>query len=122
MTALDTHFLKNRRWHRLHLRVTLSRVVNSSPQSSPGEVTKQYAGFFVYPTFIVFNLVSLFLLERYSELFSMMKTMSKAERIFFCILGIASTFFSATIFLTLLSMCRPPFNSNVTAGTNESER
>ncbi|KAJ7378547.1 Bifunctional glutamate/proline--tRNA ligase [Desmophyllum pertusum] len=49
-----------------------------------------------------------------------MMTMSKTKRTFFCILGIGSTFFSATLFLTLLSMCRPPFNGNSTASTNES--
>ena len=47
--------------------------------------------------------------------------MSKTERTVFCFLGIGSTFFSATLFLTLLSMCRPPFNA-FTAGTNASER
>lgn len=50
-----------------------------------------------------------------------MKTTSKTERTIFCILGIGSTFFSATLFLTLVSMCRPPFNANFTESTNESE-
>ncbi|KAM7444112.1 Transmembrane protein 41A [Porites harrisoni] len=54
----------------------------------------------------------------------MVKTisMSSTKRIFFCILGISSTFFSATLFLALLSMFRPPFNAvNVATGTNKSE-
>lgn len=42
----------------------------------------------------------------------MIDTMSKTKRIFFCIVGIASSFFSATLFLALLSMFRPPFLSN----------
>lgn len=52
----------------------------------------------------------------------MMRTPSKTQRTFFCILGIGSTFFSATLFLTLLSMFRPPFTANPSTETNESKR
>lgn len=48
--------------------------------------------------------------------------MSKTKRIFFCILGIASTFFSATLFLALLSMFRPPFNSTSASEAVENGR
>lgn len=51
----------------------------------------------------------------------MMRTPSKTQRTLFCILGIGSTFFSATLFLTLLSMFRPPFTANPSTETNESE-
>ena len=111
----------------------LGKSVNSSPLTASliSEATKQYVG--IFSQLQVICLINLFIasegvtdhLKAFFTLGIMVKTisMSKTKRIFFCILGISSTFFSATLFLALLSMFRPPFNAvNVATGTNESER
>ena len=109
------------------------RALNSSSLTANviSEATKQYVGIFFQLQ--VIRLINLFIasegvadhLKAFFTLGIMVKTisMSKTKRIFFCILGISSTFFSATLFLALLSMFRPPFNAvNVATGTNVSER
>ena len=109
----------------------LGKSVNSSPLTASliSEATKQYVCIFSR----LICLINLFIasegvtdhLKACFTLGIMVKTisMSNTKRIFFCILGISSTFFSATLFLALLSMFRPPFNAvNVATGTNESER
>ena len=111
----------------------LGKSVNSSPLTASliSEATKQYVG--IFSRLQVICLINLFIasegvtdhLKACFTLGIMVKTisMSNMKRIFFCILGISSTFFSATLFLALLSMFRPPFNAvNVATGTNESER
>ena len=114
----------------------LGKSVNSSSLTANliSEATKQYVGiFFQLQVTLIIRLINLFIasegvtdhLKACFTLGIMVKTisMSNTKRIFFCILGISSTFFSATLFLALLSMFRPPFNAvNVATGTNESER
>lgn len=113
----------------------LGKSVNSSPLTAnlTSEAAKQHVGIFCHLQVVHVRLINLFIasegvtdhLKACFTLGIMVKTISvsKTKRIFFCILGISSTFFSATLFLALLSILRPPFNAvNVATGTNENER